>query len=66
MYTLYNTKLKRPLLHPQVGLWCTDDPTEAKDMLEACHQYVRVIGCAELIPDLVIRTITEVEQNPTA
>jgi hypothetical protein len=64
MYILYNTKLKRPLIHPRVGLWCSPDRKEADELLEACHEYVRAIGHEELIPDLVVRTATEV--NPTS
>lgn len=61
MFILYNTQNKKPLIHPHVGLWCTPDRKEADEMLEACHEYVRAIGCEYLIPHLVVRTATEVK-----
>lgn len=39
-YTLYNKQLDHYLVHPQVGLWHTDDLAEAQEMLVACREYV--------------------------
>lgn len=59
-FILYNTQLKRPLLHPQVGLWCSPDKAEAVDLLTACHEYVRAIGREDLVEHIQIRNITEI------
>lgn len=61
MYILYNTKLKRPLVHPQVGLWCSPTKTEADELLLACHEYVKAVGLSNLITDLVVSKISEIE-----
>lgn len=63
MFILYNNQLKRPLLHPQVGLWCTPDKSEADDLLESCHEYVRSLGLDDLIPNLIVKEISEI--NPS-
>lgn len=59
-YILFNTKLKKPLMHPQVGLWFTNDKQEADDLLKEFHDYVKDIGHEDLIPDLVIRELKDV------
>jgi hypothetical protein len=63
LYTLYNTKLKKPLVHPQVGVWASPTLAEAEELLAACHEYVRAIGHEELVADLVVRTISEVDKS---
>lgn len=60
MFILYNQKLKRPLIHPQVGIWYSPTRKEAEELLEACHEYVKAIGHDELVADLVIRSMSEV------
>jgi len=63
MYILYNDKLKKPLIHPQVGLWITPDRAEADDLLRDFHNYVVAIGHEELVPHLVVRKVTEVSDD---
>jgi hypothetical protein len=38
MYTLFNKRMQRCLVHPKYGLWCTEDIESARKMLEACQQ----------------------------
>jgi len=40
-YTLYNKHLEKRLTHPKIGIWYTTDLNEAKEMLDACHEYVK-------------------------
>lgn len=47
-YTLYNKKLERPLNHPKIGLWYTNDIKEAEDMLLSCHEYLKSLKIKDL------------------
>lgn len=38
MYTLFNKRMQKCLIHPQYGLWCIEDLEEAKKMLKACKK----------------------------
>ena len=58
MWTLYNNRLSKPLSHPRIGLWYTDDFNEAEEMLEACKQVVRNDGM-NLEDDFIIKEIDE-------
>lgn len=60
-YVLYNTDLHRPLIHPQVGIWSTEDRTEADALLDEFHNLVRDWGHPEMVPSLVVRKITELD-----
>lgn len=53
-YTLYNKRLERRLSHPRIGLWFTNDLTEAEEMLEACHEYLRASGLEGNEEDFVV------------
>jgi hypothetical protein len=44
LYTLYNKKLNKKLIHPRVGLWYTADFEDAKATLKACYEYLDAIG----------------------
>ena len=46
-YALYNKKLDTYLTHPKIGVWSTNDITEAESMLSVCQEYVRSLN----IPD---------------
>ena len=59
-YILFNLKLKKPLMHPIVGLWFTNDKEEADELLKEFHIYVKDIGHEELISDLVVREMKDV------
>lgn len=59
-YLLYNEQLKKPLIHPKVGLWSTNNREEADDLLKSCHEYVKSIGREDLIPFLTVKEIVEV------
>lgn len=52
-YTLYNKKLSHFLVHPQVGMWHTNNLEEAKEMLAACKEYVETFN-KEYTDDFVI------------
>lgn len=54
-YTLCNKKTDKNLIHPQVGLWYTDNLLEAQGMLIACKEYLKAIAYTELEPFLAIR-----------
>ena len=47
MYTLYNKRMKKCLIHPRYGLWCTDDLEEARKMLAACKKSGITYGLRE-------------------
>lgn len=53
-YTLFNKKNKRYLNHPLIGLWFTDDETEANDMLSSCSKYMMVSGLDFLVEDICV------------
>ena len=53
-YTLHNKDLGINLEHPSVGLWFTTDINEAKEMLEACHEYLVFINASEIVENFVI------------
>lgn len=38
MYALFNRRMKKCLVHPKLGLWCTEDLVEARKMLAACKK----------------------------
>lgn len=59
LFALYNQKLKKFLIHPKIGLWQTDSENEAKDMLKACHDYIKSIGQEALIPFFVIKEVNQ-------
>lgn len=40
LYTLYNKHLEKKLTHPKYGVWYTRDLKEAKEMLQACREYL--------------------------
>ncbi len=58
-YILYNRKLKRPLMHPQVGLWFTDNKQEAESLLADFHKLCEDLGHPEMIKELVVSTIED-------
>jgi hypothetical protein len=60
MYILFNTELKRPLIHPKVGLWMTENRAEADALLDDFHQLVRDLGMPNMTSKLVVKTIKEV------
>lgn len=62
-YILFNKNLKKPLMHPRVGLWFTTDKKEADELLQEFHSYVKDIGHEELITDLVVREMKDVSYN---
>lgn len=67
MYTLYNTKLKKTLVHPQVGIWYSSTKEEADLLLHDIHEYVKAIGADQLLPDLIVVKATEINcSNPTS
>jgi hypothetical protein len=59
-YILFNLKSNKPLMHPTVGLWFTNDKKEAEELLSEFHIYVKDIGHEELISDLVVREMKDV------
>ena len=60
-YTLYNKKLGINLEYLS-GLWFTTSLDEAKEMLEACHEYLISINASEMADNfIVIEVKTEKE-----
>ena len=53
-YTLYNKRLEKRLTHPRVGLWFTNSLSEADEMLESCHEYLRSSGLGGNEEDFVV------------
>lgn len=39
-YSLYNKHLQTYLIHPEIGLWSTNELAEAESMLKACLEFV--------------------------
>jgi len=60
MYTLFNKKTNKQLIHPQVGLWFTPNLEEAVDLLYACHEYVESVGMQDEKGNFVV---IDVETN---
>lgn len=48
LYTLHNKRLDKNLTHPKYGVWCTSDIKEARDMLNACLQYLTTSNIPKL------------------
>lgn len=59
-YTLYNKSNDKRLMHPKIGLWFTPSLGEAKEMLKACHEYLKSMGLEKYLNDFVI---LDVENN---
>lgn len=62
-FILYNTLLKRPLIHPQVGLWSTNDRAEADALLAEFKSLVRDIGRPEIAAALEVRSVKELQPS---
>ena len=54
LYTLYNKQLDHFLVHPQIGLWYTNNLAEAQEMLAACHEYVNSFNSGDYEKEFVI------------
>lgn len=63
-YTLYNKQIQRRLIHPTVGLWFTNDLVEAKEMLNACHEYLDASGLAHFKTFIVLYDVEKEEEVP--
>ena len=59
-YTLYNKKDKKPLRHPQVGLWYTTNKMEADEMLGDLLDYLRIIGMEHMKEDFKVIDTNEI------
>jgi len=47
LYTLFNKRMNKCLIHPVYGLWCTEDIQEARKMLAACKKSGVTYGLKE-------------------
>lgn len=44
VYTLFNKRINKRLIHPHYGLWCAPTIEEAADMLRACKKCAEIYG----------------------
>lgn len=62
MYALYNKRTNRYLTHPKIGLWFTNDLSEAEDMLYEFRRYLETEDMAK-VADLEIRLVSANEDS---
>jgi hypothetical protein len=54
-FTLHNLSRNIDLTHPVTGVWSTTDETEAKEMLDSCHEYLKAVGLEYMIDQIVLK-----------
>ncbi len=54
MLTLYNKRIGKRLTHPKLGLWYTNDLSEARSMLDSLKSYLQEGGLETLLSDFVV------------
>ena len=60
MYTLFNKRINRQLIHPRYGLWCAPTLQEAREMLASCKKCAENYG--PIAGDFVIVNIETDEE----
>ncbi len=58
-FVLYNKAINQYLVHPNVGLWSTNDKSEAEAMLKVASAYVNSLNCEELKDKIVMLEVPE-------
>lgn len=58
-FVLYNNATNQYLVHPDIGLWSTNDKKEAEEMLKVATDYINSFKCKYLENKIVMLEVPE-------